>query len=480
MNTTHSEKKRPKLRKKRVLLVAAGGVAVLAGGILLYKTINPLSLKSSSPIVELGDSYDPKDNIRSVFFGSPDSVGIFGVVDSHMPGTYEVVYSFRGKEYTTTVTVQDTKAPELKVKNVEAEMNEELDAESFVDSVKDSSKVSLSIVNPDVLKIKEGVSTVEIKATDAFGNSTTKKARLTRLKDTIPPEVDPSNPARVTVSLNGEWKQTDLIVHDNQDPNPTITVDSSALDLSTPGSYTVIYTITDASGNKTTFNQTVDVIDGTLGSEMEATSKVVYLTFDDGPSENTKAILDILNRYGIKATFFVTGNNQACNNYIKEAYDAGNTIGLHTYSHDYASLYASDEAYFNDLQQVSDMVENLTGTKSYIIRFPGGSSNMVSASYNTGIMTRLSQEVLDRGYQYFDWNVSSTDASANTAPKENILAGATSGDGYSPLVILFHDSAPKTTTVEALPQIIEHYLSDGYVFAPLDINSYPAHHGLNN
>src|SRR5699024_5238173 len=103
--------------------------------------------------------------------------------------------------------------------------------------------------------------------------------------------------------------------------------------------------------------------------------KAVYLTFDDGPSENTGRILDILKQYNIKATFFVTGNNQEHDDMIKRAFDEGHSIGLHTYTHDYASVYASEEAYFDDLKKISDLVESIIGQKSYLIRFPGGSSN---------------------------------------------------------------------------------------------------------
>ena len=113
------------------------------------------------------------------------------------------------------------------------------------------------------------------------------------------------------------------------------------------------------------------------------------MTFDDGPSENTIKVLDILKEYDVKATFFVTGHAPSYNDFIKEAFEQGHSIGLHTYSHDYKNIYSSTNAYFNDLDQINSMVESITGQKSDIIRFPGGSSNSISAKYSPGIMSKL-------------------------------------------------------------------------------------------
>ena len=100
-----------------------------------------------------------------------------------------------------------------------------------------------------------------------------------------------------------------------------------------------------------------------------ADEKVVYLTFDDGPSENTKKILDILAEYDAKATFFITGANEQCRPYIKEAYDAGHTIGLHTYTHNYDEVYESDDAYFADLEKVGEVAkEQITWCPPSIIK----------------------------------------------------------------------------------------------------------------
>lgn len=206
--------------------------------------------------------------------------------------------------------------------------------------------------------------------------------------------------------------------------------------------------------------------------------KTVYLTFDDGPSANTERVLDILDSYGIKATFFVTAIQPDYAPWIKEAYSRGHTIGMHTYSHDYAQVYSSVDAYFADLDAIGQVVQDQIGYVPCFIRFPGGSSNTVSRNYTSGIMTMLSQEVLNRGYQYYDWNASCGDGSDH--PADVLYAEATKFDGTENIILLMHDSAAKDTTVEALPQVIEYYQGQGYVFKAIDRSTMVPHHSVNN
>lgn len=215
----------------------------------------------------------------------------------------------------------------------------------------------------------------------------------------------------------------------------------------------------------------------TVGSLDSSDEKIVYLTLDDGPSVNTQKVLDILDKYNCKATFFVTNINPEYKDLIKKAYDAGHTIGLHTYSHDYAKLYASEDAYFDDLIKIGEVVKEQIGYVPAFIRFPGGASNGISKKYCKGIMSKLTQDVVAKGYQYYDWNCSSGDGgNCDTA---TLVANATSVS-YNNIMLLSHDSNGKETTVEALPQIIEHYQAQGYVFKAIDTESFAAHHKTNN
>ncbi len=209
------------------------------------------------------------------------------------------------------------------------------------------------------------------------------------------------------------------------------------------------------------------------------TAKTCYLTFDDGPSDNTLKILDILEKYKIKATFFVMGTGKL--SYVKKIHDAGHTVALHTYSHDYSKIYRSQKAYFEDLEKIGAAVKKYTGEDSKVIRFPGGSSNTVSRSYCNGIMTALATETANRGYVYFDWNVDSTDASGNNVSVSKLVNNIkTYGGKKKQDVVLMHDTAAKDTTVQALPQIIEFYIEKGYTFAPLTVQTPQVTHGINN
>ena len=233
-------------------------------------------------------------------------------------------------------------------------------------------------------------------------------------------------------------------------------------------------------GNKIEKQREIKVVEKkAIGSNNQTSDKIVYLTFDDGPSANTQKILDILDVYGAKATFFVTGNNKPYNHLIKTAHDKGHTIALHTYSHDYKTVYASPEAYFDDLTKVGNMVKDIIGFVPKYVRFPGGSSNTVSRKYCPGIMTVLSRELINRGYQYYDWNGDSTDASGNNVAVSKLIANATSSKANN-INILFHDTAAKSTTVQALPAIIENYKARGYRFEAITDSSFVPHQGINN
>lgn len=196
----------------------------------------------------------------------------------------------------------------------------------------------------------------------------------------------------------------------------------------------------------------------------EPADKTVYLTFDDGPSENTAGILQTLADYGAQATWFVTGGSVAAYpEQLLAIARAGHALGLHSDTHDYADIYASVEAFLADMEAISARVEQLTGQRCGLLRFPGGSIN----AYNAGLYQPLCAEVLRRGYRYYDWNASAQDAvspqrsAADTARRviEGVHANRWS-------VVLLHDT--KSHTADALPEILAALSAEGYVFAALD------------
>lgn len=200
----------------------------------------------------------------------------------------------------------------------------------------------------------------------------------------------------------------------------------------------------------------------------------VYLTFDDGPSDNTQAILDILKQYNVKATFFVTGKNDDLSREMYQKIVAeGHTLGMHSYSHKYSVLYDSMESFEQDYAQIHDYLYEVTGVDCKYYRFPGGSSNRVSNSD----MTQFIRYLNDKGVTYFDWNVSSGDATSQAYTADELIQNVM-GDvvKYKTSVVLMHDSTVKPTTVEALPSLIEQLQGMGAEILPIDENTTPIQH----
>lgn len=198
-------------------------------------------------------------------------------------------------------------------------------------------------------------------------------------------------------------------------------------------------------------------------------TKKVYLTFDDGPSDNTDDILDILKEYNVKATFFVIGkNDEHSKEMYKRIVDEGHTIALHSYSHKYSEIYKSLENYEEDLERLSDHIYDITGVRSHFLRFPGGSSNQVS---NLD-MKEFIKLVNDEGYTYFDWNVASGDATNQRITKEDIINNVMKDVPlHNTSVVLMHDANNKNSTVEALKDLIETLQDQGYTLLPIDENT---------
>lgn len=193
--------------------------------------------------------------------------------------------------------------------------------------------------------------------------------------------------------------------------------------------------------------------------------KVVYLTFDDGPSERTPELLEVLDYYGVKATFFVVGGeSETCQQWMRDIVAAGHTIGVHSYTHSYTTIYQSVEAYLEDFAQEYNLIQKATGVPPQIFRFPGGSIN----AYNGSNYQEIISEMTRRGFVYFDWNRQTGDAVQSTVPAQTLTANALDQSACMHRVILLaHDSARFTNVVEALPGIIEGYRAEGFSFAAL-------------
>lgn len=186
--------------------------------------------------------------------------------------------------------------------------------------------------------------------------------------------------------------------------------------------------------------------------------KVVYLTFDDGPSaNNTPKILDILKQYNVKATFFLIGKNAEKNKeLVKEEVTEGNMVGNHTYSHNMNYIYSDPKVFMSDVDRCEETLKSILGNNYdlKLVRFPGGSFGKKLEPFR--------EEAKRNGYRYVDWNDLTGDAERNGVPVSHLIGEVKKYANHDHLVVLMHDAAEKVTTVQALPQVIEYFRSQGY------------------
>ena len=301
--------------------------------------------------------------------------------------------------------------------------------------------------------------------------SATRRKRINRLKKMILGGVMMAVLIPVTASiilsvrvhqLSGRIRQQEAVIQELEDENKNLT-----------GTF---FAETIEESEREALQEEQDTETPAAGEEEESQKKI-YLTFDDGPSSNTDEILDILKAYDVKATFFVVGKtDEASRKAYRRIVEEGHTLGMHSYSHSYADIYASEEDFQTDMKKLQEYLYELTGVWPRFYRFPGGSSNTVS---NID-MQKLADWLTDQGVTYFDWNVASGDAVSRELPAETLLANCLAGiRNQQSCVVLMHDAANKDTTVEALPEIIsEIRLQEDAVFLPITDDTVPVQHTI--
>lgn len=304
--------------------------------------------------------------------------------------------------------------------------------------------------------------------------------RIVHVGDFNAPVLTVYGEGRVYVKVGEAYVDPGYSAIDNIDGDITSkVVIGGSIDTSKMGRNTVTYTITDAAGNTATASRSVYVyMKQAIANPINPGDKVVYLTFDDGPGQYTARLLDILDKYGVKATFFVTNQFPAYQNMIGETHRRGHTIALHTYTHNYANIYSSEDAYYNDLALIHNLCVSQTGVIPTIVRFPGGTNNKVSINICPGIMTALTQSISYHGYLYCDWNVSSGDAGGTTSRDQvaaNVIAGMQKNNVS---IVLQHDI--KSFSVEAVDDIIFWGLENGYTFLPMTDTTPMVHYNPQN
>ena len=463
------------LKNKFYFLLAFSFFIIILCFFLLY---NRIVFKSSinDEIIDVGSEYSPESIgacYGNMFKCRNIDVSLYNGVDTSKLGDYEVVYSVvygkHKKSVVKKVSVVDRIDPVISVPSDDLSIcpnsdKYDVDYMAFDNYDGDiTAKVSVDVLDDKLI----------LNVSDSSNNSVSKVINLKR-EDVTLPSISLNGSETIYILAGSDFTDPGYTAFDNCDGDITDRVSVSGEVSSVAGKYNINYSVSDSSGN--TFSLSRNVV---VYSPNNNGNKVIYLTFDDGPSQYTGELLDILARYNVKATFFVTGRNSNYYHYIKRAYDEGHVIGLHTYSHDYSSVYSSIDAYFNDLNSIREVVKNQTGVYSSLIRFPGGSSNTVSRNYSIGIMSQLSSLVESKGYRYFDWNVSSGDGSSvivdSSLYAQNVINGLGNGSYY---IVLQHDT--NINSVRAVSIIIEYGLSHGYSFGVLGMDSPTVHHGIAN
>ena len=210
--------------------------------------------------------------------------------------------------------------------------------------------------------------------------------------------------------------------------------------------------------------------------ENSGEKKHCYLTFDDGPTTNiTPQILDVLRRYNVKATFFQIGSLIKTNTSMaRRVYEEGHLLANHSDGHNYAKLYVSTDTFMNEVNDCYEAIKDVTGEAEpfKLVRFPGGGFRSSDDSYSP-VKQQCKEAMKDYGFYYCDWNALNGDAEGKQKDADELLDYVIdSAEGQNNVVILMHDAASKQATVDALPSIIEYFISEGYTFHRLDDISY--------
>jgi peptidoglycan/xylan/chitin deacetylase (PgdA/CDA1 family) len=409
-------------------------------------------------------------------------VEISGSVDVTHVGTYEITYKAQylwiTKKVTREVRVVDTTAPVITLKTVPGYFP--LPGEEYVEEGYTATDDYDGDITDRVVRRVEN-ETVYYTVKDSSGNETTVERPIIH-GDITPPVLTLKGDKNITINAGSAYAEPGYTATDNIDGDITNKVQiSGSVNIYHAGTYKLTYTVTDNHGNTATAERVVEVKPIKQSGTQVADGKVIYLTFDDGPGKHTQRLLDILAQYNAKATFFVVNTGYSMNKMLNAIVDGGHCIAIHSKTHDYATIYSSEKAFFDDLYAMQKIIKDATGVTTTIMRFPGGSSNTISRKYCEGIMTQLTQAVKDQGFRYFDWNVSSGDAGGTKDTAQvvsNVIEGIKALGGKKPAVVLQHDI--HGFSVDAVEQILIWGIQNGYRFEALTAASPRCEHQVQN
>ena len=464
-----------KNHKSRIVFGLAIFLLILGNIFLYYFFVLPkISLEGKKTIILPYQKEYKEQGFKAIYLGKDvtKDVVVKGKVNSNKLGTYQIIYEvkegFFKRKVIRVVKVKDTEKPKMNIDSSDAVFCP--GSEIVFEDVQVVDNYDKDLSGEVKKTISKGKDSITYKVCD-HGNNCEEITKKVVFGDSEAPNITLNGNENVTIFVGNNYQDEGVSVTDNCDADiASKVVTSGGVNINQVGTYEIIYTVEDSYHNQASVKRVVTVKEKGRG--------IIYLTFDDGPnSGTTNVILDILKEEGVPATFFVT--NKGPDELIKREYDEGHTVALHTASHDYAIVYSSDEAYFNDLYAVQDRVKRITGYESKIIRFPGGSSNTVSRKYSNGIMSRLTNEVLNRGFRYYDWNLSSGDAAGGSPTPNQIYSNVVNSLRYDRVnMVLMHDI--KTYTRDALRDIIRYGKANGYTFEKITMDTDMITQRVNN
>ena len=460
------------MKNKNKLILIIGVVLIIF--LLIYLFIPFFKLKGKREItLEVNNEY--KEN---GYLTNAKVLEVSNNINTSKLGTYTVLYKYKKynkiKETIRVVNIVDKTPPEL-------DLIGNLEINNCSKSYQEEGYAAFDNYDGDLTQkvekeIKDGKIIYKVK--DSSNNITTKERIFSNIDKEGP--VIKLKGSSVNLKINNKYVEQGYTVIDNCDDDLTSKVEiTNNININKEGTYEVIYKVKDKSGNesKEVRKVTVYTPKKCFSSVSNGKPGVIYLTFDDGPStKNTARLLDILKEENVKATFFLTDKTNT-DYLIKRMYDEGHTIGLHTASHNYKYIYSSTTNFIKDIEKIQEKVARITGEKSSIIRFPGGSSNTVS-SFNPGIMCTLSNMVIEKGYHYFDWNVSSGDAGSKRSKKNTYRNVTNNLSKNRANVVLMHDIYD--STVDAVKDIIKYGKDNGYTFEKITMDTEMYTHYVNN
>lgn len=475
-------KKVQKKKNRKLILVLSLILIFIVALVFIYFSFSFRLVGSKHFIVGYNQEFkDPGIDVRLFFKDISDKVKTTGKVDTTKLGKYEIKYSyslgFIPLEKIREVEVVDEIKPVIELTGERKQKlcpKQKYEEEGYIATDDYDGDIT------DKLEVIETEDSFKYKVTDSSGNTTVIEREFIR-EDKDVPSLSLKNGSTIYVKKGSSYKERGYTASDTCDGDITDkVVVTGSVDTNKIGTYELVYSVIDESGNETKVTRKV-VVNESKSSSSSYVGKpgVIYLTFDDGPSGagSSAKILNVLKEEGVKATFFVIGTGN--DSLMKRAHDEGHAIALHTYTHDYKNIYSSVDAYFNDLTKIQNKVKNITGETSIITRFPGGSNNTISNKYSSGIMSVLRQEVEARGFIYFDWNVDGNDAGtcAKTSVKDKktcVYNNVTRNLSKSRAnVVLLHDI--KSYTADAIKDIIHYGKNNGYSFEVLTSSVAPVH-----